>query len=218
VSDPAFQAVTTGEGSVVCASPQWLDVVRQEYKGADRDGLFDQARLSAVNTIANMHEAMLFGPFPRFVGIPDAVKLIPVPSGYRSEISDPSVAEDLDSEHWSHAVGRRTGELRPLQAVALTWQDDRLAGVATLTEDSERLWQIGIDVDTRDRGVGIGAMMTAAIGLEALSNDALPYYGTTAANVTSMRTALSAGFRPGWVEAFTRHDDLASSGWLTTAE
>jgi hypothetical protein len=214
-TDPAFHAVTTGEGSVACASVSWLDAARDAYEGADRDGLFDQARLSAINALASRNNAMLLGPFPRFVGIPDAVKSRPPPTGYRSEICDPSIANDLDTEHWSHAIGRRTGELRPLTAIALTWQGDRVAGVATLTMDSEQLWQIGIDVDARDRGLGLGAMMTAALGLEALSNDAVPYYGTTASNVASMRTALSAGFRPAWVEAFTKHSDLVSNGWLT---
>ena len=215
ISDPAFHAVTTGEGSVACASAPWLDTTRDAFEGADRDSMFDPVRLSAISQIAGQHDATLFGPFPRFVGIPDAVFQFPVASGYRSEVCDPSVVDDLDLDHWSHAIGRRTGELRPLKAVALTWQGDRVAGVATLTMDSEQLWQIGIDVDARDRGHGLGAMMTAAIGIEALSHDAVPYYGTTASNVTSMRTALSAGFRPGWVEAFTRQNDLVTSGWLT---
>jgi len=169
-----------------------------------------------MNAIASRFNATLFGPFPRFVGIPDAIPTIPVPSGYRSEICEASVVDELDAGHWSYAIGRPGGELRLLKAVAITWQGNQVVGIAMLTCDSERLSQIGIDVDISHRGHGIGSMMTAALGTEALTNDSVLYYGTTAANITSMRTALSAGFRPGWVESFTRHTDLAASGWLTS--
>jgi hypothetical protein len=136
-----------------------------------------------MNAIASRFNATLFGPFPRFVGIPNAIPTIPVPSGYRSEICDASVVDELDADHWSYAIGRPGGELRLLKAVTITCQGNQVVGVATLTCDSERLSQIGIDVDISHR---IGSMMTAALGTEALTNDSVPYYGTAAANITSM--------------------------------
>ena len=57
--------------------------------------------------------------------------------------------------------------------------------------------------------------MTAALAAEALANEAVPYYGTTASNIPSMRVALSAGLRPGWVDAFTLHRSMVVSGRLS---
>ncbi|MCH8102925.1 MAG: GNAT family N-acetyltransferase, partial [Chloroflexi bacterium] len=103
--------------------------------------------------------------------------------------------------------------------IAVIIKNSAHVGAASLTADADQLWQIGIDVVEEHRSQGLAAAMTAALALEALANNAVPYYGTTASNIPSMRAALSAGFRPGWVDAFTLRRSLVAPGvmsaWLS---
>jgi len=46
--------------------------------------------------------------------------------------------------------------------------------------------------------------LTSAVARVVLDTGKLPYYGTSASNVPSMRTALAAGFKPTWVEVLLR--------------
>ena len=97
-----------------------------------------------------------------------------------------------------------------------TGQNIRFDGTRILlTADADQLWQIGIDVAEKHRSQGLAAAMTVALASEAAANDAVAYYGTTASNIPSMRAALSAGFRPGWVDAFTIRRSMVHSETLS---
>ncbi|MCH7490441.1 MAG: serine/threonine protein kinase [Gemmatimonadetes bacterium] len=219
IADPAFQASTTGEGGVIAASAQWMDTVRAVYRGTGRDAMFEPDRMAAVIDLAKEHDAILFGPFPRFVAVPDRIAAPDLAAGYELRVDDPSFISQVEIENWPHTFRRRRSQIRPLKGIAVIIKNSAHVGAASLTADADQLWQIGVDVLEEHRGQGLAAAMTAALALEALANNAVPYYGTTASNIPSMRAALSAGFRPGWVDAFTLRRSLVAPGvmsaWLS---
>ena len=215
IADPAFQASTTGEGGVIAASPEWMDAVRAAYGDADRDAIFEPGRMAVVAELAKKHDAIMFGPFPRFVAVPDRIAVPDLAVGYDLRVHDPSFISQVEIDDWPHTFRRRRSQIRPLRGIAIITRDGVHVGAASLTADAEQLWQIGIDVAEEHRGHGLAAVMTAALAAEALANDAVPYFGTTASNIPSMRAALSAGFRPGWVDAFTLSRSTVVSGTLS---
>ena len=215
IADPTFQASTTGEGGVIAASPEWMDAVGTAYGDADRDAMFEPGRMAVVAELAKKHDAIMFGPFLRFVAVPDRIAVPDPASGYDLRVHDPSFISQVEIDDWPHTFRRRRSQIRPLKGIAIIVKNGTHVGAASLTADAERLWQIGIDVAEEHRGQGLAAAMTAALAAEALANEAVPYYGTTASNIPSMRSALSAGLRPGWVDAFTLHRSMVVSGSLS---
>ncbi len=215
IADPTFLASTTGEGSVVAASPQWMDTVRAAYGDADRDAIFEPDRMAAVVELAKEHDAIMFGPFPRFVAVPDRIAAPDLATGYELQVHDPSFISEVEIDDWPHTFRRRRSQIRPLKGIAIIVKNGAHVGAASLTADADQLWQIGIDVVEEHRSQGLAAAMTAALASEAFANNAVAYYGTTASNIPSMRAALSAGFRPGWVDAFTLHRSMVEPGTLS---
>ena len=55
------------------------------------------------------------------------------------------------------------------------YKDGRLLGMAGATSDSDRMWQIGINVMPEAEGLGIGTMLVAAIKNEILDKNRLPF-------------------------------------------
>ncbi len=216
VANPAFQASTTGEGGVIAASPEWLDRVRAAYTGADRDAMFEPGRMAVVAELARESGSVMFGPFPRFVAVPERIAAPDMEDGYELQIHDSSFISQVEIEKWPHTFRRRRSQVRPLRGIAIVARDGTHVGAASLTADAEHLWQIGINVEEEHRGRGLAAAMTAALASRALDNDAAAYYGTTASNVPSMRAALSAGFRPGWVDAFTLPESMVASSTISS--
>ncbi|MCH7740659.1 MAG: GNAT family N-acetyltransferase, partial [Chloroflexi bacterium] len=163
--------------------------------------------------------AILFGPFPRFVAVPDRIAAPDLAAGYELQVHDASFISQLEIsgeiDRWPHTFRRRRSQIRPLKAIAVIVKNGAHVGAASLTADAEQLWQIGIDVEEEHRSQGLAAAMTAALASEALANDAVAYHGTTASNIPSMRAALSAGFRPGWVDAFTLHQSMLVHGTIS---
>jgi len=80
------------------------------------------------------------------------------------------------------------------------YQNGELVGMAGASSDSDLMWQIGINVFEGHEGKGIGTMLVALIKNELLKRNKLPFYGTSFSHLGSQRVALSAGFKPAWVE------------------
>ena len=62
------------------------------------------------------------------------------------------------------------------------------------------MWQIGVDVLPKYRGLGIAKALTSRLALETLRRGKVPFYCCGWANVPSARNALACGFRPAWAQ------------------
>ncbi len=76
----------------------------------------------------------------------------------------------------------------------------KIIGVAGASNDSDKLWQIGIDVLPEFRTIGIGTEIVSKLTAEIFSYGAVPYYGTWAGNLPSMRLANACGYDVAWTE------------------
>ena len=75
-----------------------------------------------------------------------------------------------------------------------------IAGMAAASRDSERLWQIGVNVDAAARGRGIATGLVALLTDELIARGIVPFYGTAASHILSQRVAVAAGYVPAWAE------------------
>ena len=102
------------------------------------------------------------------------------PSGYAIRVGGAELLEGLDPSDWPNAVAtRRTAQERCDAVAAVTMQYDAVVGVASASTDSDTLWQIGIDVHSEHRGVGLGAALTSQVARGVLDEGRVPYYGSS---------------------------------------
>lgn len=73
-------------------------------------------------------------------------------------------------------------------------------GIAGASRDSERFWQIGVDVVNEFRGLGIASELVITITKEIFKRGAVPYYGTWSGNIASQNVARKCGYYPAWTE------------------
>lgn len=199
-------AVTLGTGAVVAADGGHIEWAQQTYSGADRDGVFDPVRLGEAARHWAQFDRRLLGPFPRFSGSSETVRRIEAPAGCAVSIEGPDIASRLEKSKWPNATPAQH-PARPLMFAAVARDAGNSGGpigVASVTGDSDFLWQIGIDVAAGHQGRGIGAAMASLAALETLSRGRVPYWGAANSNVPSIRTALTIGLVPTYVEVLTR--------------
>ena len=77
-------------------------------------------------------------------------------------------------------------------------------GLATASVDCDSMWQIGIDILADYRNRGIGKALVSRLTEAVFKVRRLPYYSTGISNISSRRTAISVGYRPAWVEIFSK--------------
>ena len=81
-------------------------------------------------------------------------------------------------------------------------KDGKILGMAGATSDSNRMWQIGINVMEEAEGLGIGSMLVELLKNEILDLGKIPFYGTAMSHISSQKVALNAGFYPAWAELY----------------
>jgi RimJ/RimL family protein N-acetyltransferase len=203
-TDLTFTAVSLGRGAALTASAAILDAVGAAFRGANRDQAFEPGRLATVSALLAPQGRMIYGPYPRLVCGADTLRERRAPSGITVRVEDAPTSErvqSLEPSRWPNAISSRPSV--PAAALALATREEQIVGVAATSVDNEHLWQIGIDVAEPYRGVGIGVALTSALAQHILEAGAAPFYGAAPANLPSINTALAAGFRLAWVEAFS---------------
>jgi len=188
---------------VLSAGAEIMPDVRSIFAGADRDQVFAAERLAAVTALIRPFGLTVAGPYLRLLCTRDTHRERQSPPGYTVHLEirpDDKRLDDLDPARRPNAISRR--RVIRTEAAAVATRDGTVVGVATVNADSPHLWQIGIDVDDGHRARGVGAALTAALARHALGAGSVPWYGVAPANIASINTALAAGFRLGWVEAY----------------
>lgn len=84
---------------------------------------------------------------------------------------------------------------------------ETILGMAAATRDTEKMWQIGVNVTTEGAGKGIGTYVTALLKEELLRRDILPFYATIESHIKSQKVAFRAGFEPIFYELFSESQE-----------
>ena len=82
----------------------------------------------------------------------------------------------------------------------VAYENGEIVGVAGASNDTDQIWQIGIDVVPEKQKHHVATDIVRIISDEVLKRGKIPYYGTAWSNIASKRVAINAGYKPVWVE------------------
>lgn len=91
-------------------------------------------------------------------------------------------------------------ESQPDRIALAAYDGGTLMAMAGVSEDGERLWQIGIDVLPEYEGRGLAVKLVGAMKQEVLRRGKIPFYGTAESHAVSRSVAIASGFLPAWSE------------------
>ena len=202
----ALHMVTTGRGVVVSCPPEHVRRVRGLLETLPRDHII------AANTLARLAAAVavadgqaLHGPYPNSVCWPARFQPAVPPDGITIRVlQGPQVSHLYPYPGFDHALAYQTGGQRPDVLAAAAYCAGEVIGVAGASADSDVLWQVGVDVRTAYQGRGIGRAVVSRVTEAIFAAGRVPHYVHAVANLPSARVALSLGYRPAWVEVYTR--------------
>ncbi|HEY5465697.1 MAG TPA: GNAT family N-acetyltransferase [Clostridia bacterium] len=195
-----FKAACFGRGAVVFADPSIHEWCHSYLDGVDGVWLFGIPRLNAYekklgefgHELADMHHFYL----PDMEKHP-VTEIAPVKWFKKEEI-----LQFKDDKRFAEAFS--FSESQPDVLGLAAYEGDTIIGMAGASADSKTLWQIGIDVTPKYRGLGLGTYLVNLMKQEVLRHGVVPFYGTAESHIHSQNIALSAGFFPAWVEAYSK--------------
>ena len=197
--------VTMGRGVVVSCSAERLQWARTNLVNFTSDALFYAPAVALMVNLVTHDNQTIFGPELKYICTSDTLKPHSIGRDIELSIIDEKTIRQLyEKNRFPNALGRQYDHRRPTLLACSAKCDGVIAGLAGASADCDSMWQIGIDTLPEYRNRGIGKALVSRL-TEALFNiEKLPYYSTGTTNIPSRRIATSLGYRPAWVEIYSR--------------
>jgi GNAT superfamily N-acetyltransferase len=179
--------VKIGERTLLTVRQDWVEPVESLIEGITPDELFSVFGCYQLARFALPQGVGLFGPSWYYVGDEETFE---DPADKRvCQLSPAKLKKDLDAKIFWHCFG--TEAIAGFGIV----EDGKLVALATVRDDFDTLWEIGIDVAPAAKGQGLGRAVMGAAGRWILEQGRLVLATTAPWNVPSARTLRSVGLR-----------------------
>lgn len=137
--------------------------------------------------------------------LPESAEMKQVDTTFEVEILEGNAVKKLYSDDRFHmALGYAQEYERKDMLAVVAYDKGEILGVAGASNDTDQIWQIGLDVVQEHRGHHVATDIVKIITNEVLKRNKIPYYGTAWSNIASKRVAINAGYKPAWVEMKVR--------------
>lgn len=160
---------------------------------------FDMPQLNTLNAELNKYDKCV-GIISEYY-LPDMTRSREVQPDFDINIlTDNEIFPLYDDDRFHMALSYTyESERRDIIAV-VGYKNGEIIGVAGASNDSETMWQVGIDVVPAWRNKGVASILTKIITNEIVKKGIVPFYGTAWSNIASKNTAISSGYKSAWVE------------------
>lgn len=160
---------------------------------------FDMPQLNKLNTEFNKYNKCV-GIIAEYY-LPDITKKREVNPDFDIKIViDDEITSLYDDDRFQMALSYSCESERRDVIAVVGYRNGEIIGVAGASNDSDTMWQVGIDVIPDFRNKGAASVLTKIITNEILKLGIVPFYGTAWSNIASKNTAISSGYKSAWVE------------------
>ena len=195
-----FRTLCFGGKVIINAEKEIITWCGEKFLKSDGEWFFEYPNLKEIDKklmefgheIADIHHYYI----PK-VGMPEIVPITNI-KWYEQE----DILQFKDDNRFGQAFvfDERTPDVLAIAA----FDNDCIIGMASATEDSETMWQIGIDVVPQYRGRGIASNLVGLLKQEVMKRGKVPFYGTVESHLNSQNVAIKAGFVPTWAELYSK--------------
>lgn len=195
-----FKAAAMGRGTIITAASEMLEFsseLASKYTGSE---IFDEQRKWLINRkLAEFGKAIAFNSI---FYLPVTPYKYTARDGFKFKFyeEDEIVRELYSVKGFDNALMYNADNPRRDVLAVCAVNGGKIVGMAGASNDSARLWQIGIDVVPEYRNMGIGSELVSALTQAVFMHGAVPYYSTWSGNIASQNTARRAGYYPVWTE------------------
>ncbi|MEG0614631.1 MAG: GNAT family N-acetyltransferase [Oscillospiraceae bacterium] len=194
-----FHIATFGDGAVASVDAKIFSFTENILSKIEGIKLFDAQSVYVINQELEKY-GKIISSFNQYY-LPKTPYYFPENSGYKLELFEgESISALYKYPEFQNALLYKNSGIRRDVIAICARNGDQIIGIAGASNDSDRMWQIGIDVNPSFRRKGLARILVSAITNEILMRGAVPYYGTWWSNIASMNVALTCGYYPAWSE------------------
>ena len=195
-----FKAATMGYGTVISAASEMLEFAQDILGKCSGAEIFEQTKIGKINEqLAKYNKVIAFNSIFYLPSTP--YRYVPKDGFCLKFYEEKEIVSELyPIKGFDNALMYNASKPRHDVLAVCALNGGQIVGMAGASNDSDRFWQIGIDVLPEYRGLGIATELVSALTQAVFMHGAVPYYGTWSGNIASQNTARRAGYYPVWTE------------------
>jgi len=200
--EKSLAVATMGRGVVVSCNGERLRWAETALSRLSRNEICSAPAAALMERYVNKEGQNIVGPDLKHICTQDI--FVPFSTGKEVEIKlveDVKLLGKIDFSLFPDCLGHSNN---PNRVAALARINGEITGMAAATADCDIMWQIGVDTLPDYRQRGIGKATVSAVTKYILKQGIVPYYSTFLSNIASRSIAISLGYRPAWVEMYSR--------------
>lgn len=186
---PFLEICTMGQSTIVSASHSLIDKLRNLLSNKSRDEIFECP--------------FVYGQSIYY--IPDCKKL-------KKKALNPEIEYELLQDKEIQKLRGIKGFENSLVfdengntstcIVLCASKDNEIAALASASKESDKMWELGVDVKPMYRKKGLATILVTNLACEILEQGKVPFYCASTTNVGSQAVAYRSGFLPCWVSTY----------------
>ncbi|GGD77967.1 hypothetical protein GCM10010911_39960 [Paenibacillus nasutitermitis] len=182
-----------------------MDWVRQNLGHLTRGQIFSIPTMTMIEEYVRRDNQFIAGPDQKYVCSSDDLAEFNIPQGISISTYDRSnVIKLYEHTVFRHALSYQSDSPRPDRLASVAEHKGKIVGIAGASEDSELMWQVGVDVLPEYQGLGIGKAIVGTLTKRIINEGIVPYYSTEVSNLQSRQLAISLGYKPAWIQLYAR--------------
>lgn len=205
--EKSLALATMGRSVVISCSTGRLRWAKATLSKLNRNDLFYAPAILRMNRYVKRDRQFMAGPDLKYICTVDSFTPFTMEKEYEILLFDD--AAQLEYYNERRFPNSLSYSNNPQRVAAVARYSGEIAGKAGASADCDLMWQIGIDTLPEYRQRGIGKALVSVLTKYILDHGLVPYYSTNVSNIASQRIANSLGYRPAWVELYSReiHDE-----------
>jgi GNAT superfamily N-acetyltransferase len=205
VPDKPFDVITMGRGVVVSCSLARLGWADAHLSQLSRNDIFAPPAVTMINEYLQPDHQIMSEPKLKYIctdeifrepGKQDDVEI--------SLVTGQELLDLYKDNRFPNSLGPYPTSQLPMAVAAIARVQGNLAGIAAVCEESDTLWQVGVDTLPEYRKRGVGKRTVGAVTRYILDKGIIPYYSTLESNPESRALAESLGYKTAWIEMYCK--------------
>lgn len=197
--NPRMRFFYHSDSLVISSDSTMIEWAKNEYKDMPLFRVFDSWKLHALNKELSKYNEKVSMIAEYYL----ISNLIEHNTSYKTEVLYEEEIQILYRDKRFRMALCYEGSNRKDMVAVVAYDLDDIIGVAACSNDTEEMYQIGIDVIEGYRGKGIAKALLSSLSKEILKFNKVPFYGTAFSNIASKNLALSCGYKLAWIEMET---------------
>ena len=205
IPEKPFTIVTMGRGVVVSCSLERLGWADANLSRLSRNDFFSDATIALINKHIKPDNQVMSAPKLKYICTDEIFH--PYQAGNNIEIKLVTGDELLalyKDKRFPNSLGPYPTPQLPMAVAAVASVKGEIAGIAAVCDESNTMWQVGVDTLPDYRQRGTGKAVVSAVTQFVLDKGIIPYYSTFEDNEASRALAVSLGYKTAWVELYAR--------------